>query len=124
MAGTECGIGRLVKAFGYSMQGLRAGWRHEPAFRQAVLLCATLFPCTFWLGRGPLDYAVLIASLVLVLITELFNSAIEALTDRVGTEHHELSGRTKDLSSAAVLLALLLLAVIWVAVAWVRFAPP
>ena len=124
MAGTGRGIGRIIKAFGYSMQGLRAGWRHEPAFRQATLLCATLFPCTFWLGRGPLDYAVLIASLVFVLVTELFNSAIEALTDRVGTEHHELSGRAKDLSSAAVLLALLLLAMIWGAVAWVRFAPP
>ena len=123
MAGTGHGVGRLIKAFGYSMQGLRAGWRHEPAFRQAALLCATLFPCTFWLGRGPLDYAVLIASLVLVLITELFNSAIEALTDRVGTEHHELSGRAKDLSSAAVLLALLLLAIVWATMAWVRFAP-
>jgi len=124
MAGTGRGIGRIIKAFGYSMQGLRAGWQYEPAFRQAVLLCATLFPCAFWLGREPLDYAMLIASLVLVLVTELFNSAIEALTDRVGTEYHELSGRAKDLSSAAVLLALLLLAMIWGAVAWVRFAPP
>lgn len=121
MANKARGLDRITKAFGYSMQGLRAGWRHEAAFRQEVVLVGVLFPCVFWVGRSLVDYAILIASLLLVLISELFNSAIEALADRIGLEHHELSGRAKDLSSAAVFLALVLLAVIWAAYAWERF---
>ncbi|MGB1881835.1 MAG: diacylglycerol kinase [Gammaproteobacteria bacterium] len=116
------GLERLRKAFGYSMKGLLAGWRHEEAFRQELILTVVLLPLTFVIGSNFLEYAILLATLLLVLITELFNSAIEALTDRVGTEHHELSGRAKDLSSAAVFLALVLLAVVWGAVAWARFA--
>lgn len=116
------GLERLQKAFGYSMKGLLAGWRHEEAFRQELILTVVLLPLTFVIGSNFLEYAILLATLLLVLITELFNSAIEALTDRVGTEHHELSGRAKDLSSAAVFLALVLLAVVWGAVAWMRFA--
>ncbi|MEX2479224.1 MAG: diacylglycerol kinase [Gammaproteobacteria bacterium] len=122
MANKARGLDRIIKAFGYSMQGLRAGWHHEAAFRQEVLLVGVLFPCVFWVGRSPLDYAILIASLLFVLISELFNSAIEALADRIGPEHHELSGRAKDLGSAAVFLALVLLAVIWAAYAWLRFS--
>lgn len=123
MANSARGLDRLIKAFRYSLKGFRAGWRHEEAFRQEVVLCATLFPLSFWLGRDAFDYALLISTLLLVLITELLNSAIEALTDRVGLEHHELSGRAKDLSSAAVLLALVLVAVVWSALAWLRFGP-
>ncbi|MGR8919519.1 MAG: diacylglycerol kinase [Gammaproteobacteria bacterium] len=122
MANSVRGLRRIVNAFGYSMKGFRAGWVHEEAFRQEVWLTACLFPLSFWVGRDLLDYALLIGTLLLVLITELFNSAIETLTDRVGTDHHELSGRAKDLSSAAVLLALVLLAVVWGAIAWLRFA--
>ena len=122
MANTEArGLERIIKAFGYSMKGFRAGWQNEEAFRQEVMLCALLFPLSFWVGRGPLDYALLISTLLLVLITELFNSAIEALTDRVGYEHHELSGRAKDLGSAAVLVALVLLALVWGVIAYLRF---
>lgn len=122
MSNSVHGLERLVKAFGYSMKGFAAGWHHEEAFRQEVLLTAALLPLTFWVGRGLLDYALLISTLVLLLITELFNSAIEALTDRVGIEHHELSGRAKDLASAAVFLALVLVAVVWGMIAWLRFA--
>lgn len=121
MANSDQGLARLVKAFGYSMKGFRASWQHEAAFRQEVMLSAVLFPLSFWVGRNVLDYALLIATLLLVLITELFNSAIEALTDRVGQERHELSGRAKDMASAAVLLALILMAMVWAAVAWLRF---
>ncbi len=99
------------------MAGFRAAWRHEAAFRQELLLSAALLPLAAWLGRSALDYALLVGSLLVLLITELLNSALEALTDRVGTEHHELSGRAKDLGSAAVFAALVLVAVCWAAVA-------
>ena len=121
MANSVKGIRRIVNAFGYSMKGFKAGWQHEEAFRQEVMLTVLLFPLSFWVGRDWFDYAILISTLLLILITELFNSAIEALTDRVGVEHHELSGRAKDLSSAAVLLALVLAAVVWAAIAYLRF---
>jgi diacylglycerol kinase (ATP) len=122
MANSARGLDRLTKAVGYSIKGLHACWRHEEAFRQEVLLIACLFPLTFWIGRDLLDYAILISTLFLVLITELFNSAIEALTDRIGTEQHELSGRAKDLGSATVFLAMILLTVVWGMVAWLRFS--
>ena len=120
MANTAHGVSRIVRAWGYSLAGLRAGWRHEAAFRQEVVLCAALLPWTFWLGRDLRDYAILLGTLFLVLITELFNSAIEALADRIGTERHELSGRAKDLACAAVFLALVLLVIVWGMYAWAR----
>lgn len=122
MASEVRGIERLIRAFGYSLAGLRAAWRHEEAFRQECVLVAVLAPCAFWLGRDAVETAVLLATLLIVLITELFNSAIEALTDRVGVERHELSGRAKDIASAAVFLGLLLLAVVWGGVAIDRYA--
>ena len=121
MANSARGVTRLIKACGYSFKGLRAGWQHEEAFREEVILALLLLPLAFWVGRDALDYAVLIATLVLVLITEILNSAIEALTDRVSEEHHELSGRAKDLGSAAVFLALALVVVVWGCVAYARF---
>jgi diacylglycerol kinase (ATP) len=78
------GLNRLIKALGYSLKGLAAAWRHEAAFRQEVVLALLLLPCAFWVGRDARDYALLIASLLLVIIIELLNSAVEALTDRVG----------------------------------------
>lgn len=120
MANSTHGIGRLVRAVGFSLQGLRAAWRHEAAFREEVLLSLVLFPCAFWLGHDAADYAILLSSLLIFLITELLNSAVEALTDRVGTELHELSGRAKDLGSAAVFLAFLLLVLVWSMYAWQR----
>ena len=121
MANQTQGIERLVRAFGYSMKGLAAAWRHEAAFRQETVLCAVLLPASFWVGTSLLERLLLITTLFIVLITELFNSAIEALTDRVGAEHHELSGRAKDISSAAVFLALVLIAVVWLPLLWQRF---
>ena len=121
MANSARGLTRLFNAMGYSAKGLRAAWQHEEAFRQEALLGVVLMPLAFWVGGGPLDYALLIGSYLIVLITELLNSGIEALTDRIGVERHELSGRAKDLASAAVFLSLVLLAVIWGGVTYARF---
>lgn len=122
MPNTTLGWRRLVNATRYSIAGFRAAWINEEAFRQELILTLALLPAAFWLGRGPLEYALLIGSCLIVLITELLNSAVEALTDRVGTEQHELSGRAKDLGSAAVLLSLVLVVLIWGAIALDRFA--
>jgi diacylglycerol kinase (ATP) len=114
------GLRRIWNAFFYSAAGLRSAWRHESAFRQECLLAAVLIPAAFWLGTSPTDYALLIGSVVLLLITELLNSAIEAVVDRVGTERNTLSGQAKDMGSAAVFLALVLIVVVWGAIAWQR----
>ena len=121
MASKVTGLQRLIDATGYSLAGLRAAWRHEAAFRQETALLVVLLPAAFWLGRGPLDYALLVGSCLVVLVAELLNSAIEALTDRVGEERHELSGRAKDLGSAAVFVSLVLVGVVWAGVAAARF---
>ena len=107
------GMTRIINAAGYSMKGLRAAFTHEAAFRQEVVLLLVMTPLALWLGEGALEYALLLGSLLLVLIVELLNSALEAVVDRVGAEHHELSGRAKDIGSAAVFIALLNVAVIW-----------
>lgn len=107
------GLGRIVNAAGYSLQGLLAAVKYESAFRQELLLAAVLVPAAFWAGNTAVEYALLIGSLLLVLIVELLNSAIEAVVDRVGNEHHELAGRAKDLGSAAVMVSLLMVCVVW-----------
>ncbi len=117
------GLRRIVNATFFSFAGLRAAWRHEAAFRQEVLLCVVLVPTGVWLGRTAVERALLIGSCLLVLIVELLNSAIEAVVDRVGAEHHELSGQAKDLGSAAVFLSLALVVVIFGLIAWERFGP-
>ena len=109
----KTGLARIVAAGGYSMLGFKAAYRHEAAFRQEIWLFILLLPVALLWPVGLLAKALLIASLLLVLIVELFNSAIEAVVDRIGPEHHELSGRAKDIGSAAVLLALLLVIVTW-----------
>lgn len=111
------GLGHLIRAWGYSMAGFRWALGHETAFRQEVLLAAVLVPVALWLGERPLEYALLVGSLLLVLVAELLNSGIEAAVDRVGEERHPLAGRAKDLGSAAVFLALVHGAVIWAGVA-------
>ncbi|MCC7121541.1 MAG: diacylglycerol kinase [Gammaproteobacteria bacterium] len=123
MASEVKGLIRIWKACGYSLQGLHAAWRHEAAFRQEFTLTLLLLPAAWWLARDVPEFALLVATLLLVLVVELLNSGLETLVDRVGMEHHELSGRAKDLGSAAVLLSLVLVAVVWAAVAWVRFGP-
>ena len=106
-------IGRLFGAARYSLAGLRAAVRHHTAFRQELILGVILAPVGLWLGDGGLERAVLVGALALVLIVELLNSAIETAVDRIGQERNELSGRAKDLGSAAVLLALLNVPLVW-----------
>ena len=107
------GWGRLPHAFGYSMKGLRACFEAEEAFRQEILLLLVLAPLGYWLGQTGVERALLIGSLLLVLIVELLNSAVESVVDRIGPEQHKLSGRAKDQGSAAVLLAVLLVILTW-----------
>lgn len=117
------GLRRIVNAAFFSMAGLRAAWRHEAAFRQEVMLCVMLVPTGVWLGETAVERSLLIGSCLLVLIVELLNSSVEAVVDRIGAEHHELSGQAKDLGSAAVLLSLTLVVVVWGLIAWQRFGP-
>jgi diacylglycerol kinase (ATP) len=107
------GFHRLVMATTYSWAGLTAVWRHEAAFRQEVLLACITFPLGLWLGESGVERALLLGSIVLILIVELVNSAVEAVVDRHGTEFHELAGRAKDIGSAAVLLSLINAALVW-----------
>ncbi|MGH8120759.1 MAG: diacylglycerol kinase [Gammaproteobacteria bacterium] len=104
---------RLVRAVGHSFRGLKAAFVNEAAFRQEVILSVALIPLGLWLGQTGLERALLTGSILLVMIVELLNSGIEAVVDRISAEHHELSGRAKDVGSAAVLLSLLLVIVIW-----------
>ena len=117
------GLKRIIKASGNSMQGFRAAWKHESAFRQETLLVLVLLPLAIWLGQGAVQISLLIGVLFLVLIVELLNSSIEAVVDRIGEEPHRLSGRAKDIASAAVFLSLLLVAVVWSMIALERFHP-
>lgn len=95
------------------MKGLRATFKHEEAFRQEVYLLILLAPLGFWLGNNGVERALLVAPLLIVLIVELLNSAIESVVDRISDEKHKLSGRAKDQGSAAVLISLLLVVVCW-----------
>lgn len=115
------GIGRIIRATGFSFQGLAAAWKHEAAFRQEVVLLVVLIPAALWLGETVLMQALLIGVCLLVFIVELFNSAIEAAIDRHGNEHHELSGRAKDMGSAAVMVSLVIVLLTWGAVICDRF---
>ena len=108
------GIGRILRAFGYSREGLAAAFAHEAAFRQEVLACIVLAPLALWLGDSGIERALMLGSLLLVLIVELLNSAIEAIVDRVSMAPHPLSKRAKDIGSAAVLVAIANACVVWV----------
>lgn len=107
---------RIVRAARHSLDGLRGAWRTEPAFRQEVLLLIVAVPAALWLTRDNLERAILIASVALVLVVELLNTAVESVVDRIGRERHELSGRAKDAGSAAVLVSLLLAGAVWLVV--------
>ncbi|MEF3074675.1 MULTISPECIES: diacylglycerol kinase [unclassified Methylobacter] len=107
------GLQRLINACFFSAAGFKATWTHEEAFRQEVLLFVITTPLAVWLGETTVEKLLLIGSIVLVMLVELLNSAVEAVVDRVGLEHHELSGRAKDIGSAAVMLSL-----VWAAVTW------
>jgi diacylglycerol kinase (ATP) len=114
------GVSRIVHAARYSIEGLTSAYRSESAFRQEFWLATALLPASFWLGRGWVEVSLLLGSVVLVLIVELLNSAVEATVDRISLELHDLSKRAKDYGSAAVMLALVLCAGIWLVAIWNR----
>lgn len=113
------GLSRMGHAFMFSLQGLRMGWG-ETAFRQEVIASVLLSPLAFWLGQTWLETALLMGTLVLVMVVELLNTAIESTVDRVGTQWHVLAKRAKDLGSAAVLLTLTWCVAVWAAALYHR----
>ena len=112
----KTGLRRVWNAMFYSIEGLRAAYRHEDAFRQEVLLAVLLIPLALFLPASGLGKALMIASVLLVLIVELLNSAVEATVDRVSLEHHRLAKRAKDIGSAAVMMSLANVVVVWLLV--------
>ncbi|WP_395755426.1 diacylglycerol kinase [Edwardsiella ictaluri] len=117
MNGTT-GLTRIIKAASYSIKGLQAAWRHEAAFRQESLLLVVAVMLACWLDVTAVERILLIGNVTLVIILEILNSAIEAVVDRIGSERHELSGRAKDMGSAAVFVALRLALFVWVSILW------
>jgi diacylglycerol kinase (ATP) len=115
------GITRIIKAFGFSMKGLGASWKHESAFRQEAVLAIILVPLAFWLARTPAELMILLMTLFIVVITEVLNSAVEAVVDRVSDDHHKLAGRAKDMGSAAVFLSLTMTVIVWGVLLYDRF---
>lgn len=115
------GLERIFYAFRYSMDGLVAAFKGESAFRQEVVLGALLLPVAAWLASDWIQLVLMLGALLIVLIVELLNSAIEATVDRISFEHNLLSKRAKDMGSAAVLLALLFFAMVWGSVLWMKF---
>lgn len=107
----------LVHSTRYSLKGLKAAFRNESAFRQELGLCMVLIPLAWWIGDTPVEWILLVGSCFMVLIVELVNSAIESVVDRIGPERHVLSGRAKDIGSAAVMLALIMAALTWILLA-------
>ena len=116
------GWGRIWHATRYSASGLRAAFANEEAFRQELLIAVVATPVGLWLGRSGVERALLVGTLLLTLIVELLNSAVEAAIDRIGMERHELSGRAKDLGSAAVFLVLTLTGTVWLLIAVSRWS--
>jgi diacylglycerol kinase (ATP) len=109
----KTGLRRLINAFGYSVEGIKAAYKNEDAFRQEVRLAVVLIPLAVYLGKSGIEQALMIGSVMLVIIVELLNSSIEATVDRVSLDHHKLAKRAKDIGSAAVLFSLVNLAVVW-----------
>lgn len=118
MANQSTGLARVYKAAGYSVKGLTAAWKNEAAFRQEAVAAIIAIILAFWLDVDAIARLLLIGSVILVIIIEVINSAIEAVVDRIGSELHELSGRAKDMGAAAVFLAILLALFVWITVLW------
>ena len=114
----KTGLKRLWNAFHYSMDGFRAALRHEDAFRTEAAFALILIPLAFWLGPDRIGTAMMVGSVLLVLIVELLNSAIEATVDRISLEDHPLAKRAKDIGSATVLLSLVNVVVVWAILLW------
>ncbi|WP_373778368.1 diacylglycerol kinase [Glaesserella sp.] len=104
---------RIVRATGYSIKGLKSAYIHEAAFRQEVWLSLVIIPLGLYLGNGAIEKVLLVGSVLLVLMAELLNSAVESVVDRIGPEYHELSGRAKDIGSAAVFVAMVITGMTW-----------
>jgi diacylglycerol kinase (ATP) len=113
MKSPHLGLTRIFHAAGYSWQGFKATWQHEAAFRQEVILFTLMSPLVLWLGDTISERVILIAVLLMVLVVELLNSAVESVVDRIGEDHHKLSGRAKDQGSAAVLLSFFIALLVW-----------
>ena len=114
-------IGHIGRAFIWSLAGIKKAWLNELAFRVEAIIIFVMTPVGIWLGRSAAERALLIGTCLLILIVELLNSALEAVVDRIGTEHHELSGRAKDMGSAAALMTMLTAAIVWALIAYERF---
>ncbi|WP_227136185.1 diacylglycerol kinase [Kosakonia radicincitans] len=121
MANNTTGITRIIKAAGYSWKGVRAAWINEAAFRQELVAAVLAIIIACWLDIDTVTRVLLISSVSLVMIVEILNSAIEAVVDRIGSEFHELSGRAKDMGSAAVLMSILLALFTWISLLWSHF---
>ncbi len=115
------GLRRIWNAGLYSLAGIRASWKNEAAFRQELVLCLFLVPAAFWIGSSAVERALLAGSCLLVLVVELLNSAVEATIDRIGADLHKLSGRAKDMGSAAVFISLCIVVLCWGLVIYERF---
>ncbi len=113
---------RIFKATYYSFLGLKAAWKNEAAFKQEIILASILIPVAMFIGTTATQRALLIATCLIVILTELVNSAIEAIVDRIGSEKHELSGRAKDLGSAAVFITLMQTVIVWGLIIFERFS--
>jgi diacylglycerol kinase (ATP) len=112
----KTGLRRVWNAFFYSIEGFRAAYKHEDAFRQETLVAAFLIPIALFLPESGVGKALMISSVLLVLLVELLNSAVEATVDRISLENHQLAKRAKDIGSAAVFVSLLNVVVVWVLV--------
>jgi len=121
MANDTTGLTRIFKAAGYSWKGFRAAWQNEAAFRQEGIAAVVAIILACWLDVDAITRVLLIGSVLLVMIVEIINSAIEAVVDRIGTERHELSGRAKDMGSAAVFLAIGVALLTWVTLLWSHY---
>ena len=118
---SRSGWRRIWDATGYSINGIKTAWRNEAAFRQELAVVLVMLPTAWWVGTTMTQRALLVFSLLMVLIVELLNSAIEAAVDRIGIEWHELSGRAKNLGSAAVMVSLMAAAAVWGFAAWEKW---
>ena len=121
MANNTTGLIRIIKAAGYSWKGIRAAWKNEAAFRQEGVAAIIAVAIACWLDVDAITRVLLIGSVLLVMIVEIINSAIEAVVDRIGPERHELSGRAKDMGSAAVLLAIIIALITWAVLLWANY---
>jgi diacylglycerol kinase (ATP) len=115
------GLTRILRAFGYSAKGFAQTWREEAAFRQEATLAVLVIPLGAYLGHSGVERALLISPMLLILIVELLNSAVEAVVDRSGMERNRLAGMAKDMGSAAVLLSFVLLGTVWFLVLFDHF---